>query len=87
LPLFAVTAITYDPDEVEEAVDTVRVEVPVPPAERVTVAWLKNAEGPIGETALEMLTVPVNPPRLVRLIVEVVDVPGVNARPFGFAET
>jgi len=87
LPLFAVRVITYDPDGVVETVDTVRVEVPVPPAERVTVAGLKDANGPLGETALEMLTVPVNPPRLVRLIVEVADVPGVNASPFGFAET
>jgi hypothetical protein len=87
LPLFAVTVITYDPDGVVEAVDTVRVEVPIPPAERVIVVGLKDDDGPLGETPLEMLTVPVNPPRLVRLTVEVVDVPGVNARPFGFAET
>ena len=87
MPLFAVTVITYDPVGVVEDVDTVRVEVPVPPAERVTVAGLKDADGPLGETALEMLTVPVNPPRLVRLIVEVADVPGVRARPFGLAET
>jgi hypothetical protein len=87
LPLLAVTVITYDPVGVVDDVETVRVEVPVPPAERVTVAGLKDADGPFGETALEMLTVPVNPPRLVRLIVEVADVPGVRARPFGLAET
>ena len=87
MPLFAVTVITYDPDGVVEVVDTVRGEVPVPPAERVTVAGLKDADGPLGETTVEMLTVPVNPPRLVRLIAEVADVPGVKARPFGLAET
>jgi hypothetical protein len=79
--------ITYDPDGVVEAVDTVRIEVPIPPAERVMLAGLEEADGPPGETALEMLTVPVNPPSLVRVTVEVADVPGVKARPFGLAET
>ena len=51
------------------------------------IAGLKDDNGPVGETELEMLTAPVNPPRLVRLIVEVADVPGVKARPFGLAET
>jgi hypothetical protein len=63
------------------------VEVPVPPEERMIDAWLNEAEGPLGETEAAMLTLPVNPPRLVRVIVDVPEAPGVNARPLGLAET
>lgn len=53
--------------------DMVRITEPVPPDESVTVAVLSVAEGPcrrLGERLLEILTVPVNPPMLARVMVE-----------------
>lgn len=54
-------------------VDMVRTREPVPPDESVRVDALSVTEGPwrrIGERLLEMLRVPVNPPVLVRVMVE-----------------
>jgi hypothetical protein len=62
------------------------VEVPVPPDVRLTLAGFKEAEGPLGETETTRLTVLANPARLVRLIVDVPDDPGVTARPLGLAK-
>jgi len=69
-----------------EAVDTVRVEVPVPPDARLTLVGFNEADGPFGETVATRFTVLANPARLVRLIVDVAEDPGVKARPPGFAE-
>ena len=66
--------------------NTVRVEFPVPPANRVIVAGLNETVGTLGETKVANLTVPVNPARLVRLTVEAAEPPGVTARPLGLAE-
>jgi hypothetical protein len=68
------------------AVDTVRVEVPDPPEIILTLVGFNEAEGPLGETETANVTVFANPARLVTLIVEVADDPGVTARPLGLAE-
>ena len=62
------------------------MEVPVPPEARVTVNGFNETEGPAGEFEAAKFTVPANP-RLVKLIVDVADDPGVRASPLGFAET
>jgi hypothetical protein len=51
------------------------------------VAGFIETVGPFGETELTRSTVLVNPARLVKLIVEFVDDPGVTERPMGLAET
>jgi len=54
-------------------VDTVRTEVPTP-GERVMLVWLSPAVGllvPPGETPRDRVTVPVKPPRLETVRVEV----------------
>jgi len=61
------------------------VEVPVPPEGRVTVNGFNETEGPAGEIDATKFTVPGNP-RLVKLIVDVADDPGVTASPLGFAD-
>jgi hypothetical protein len=57
-------------------VDTVRVDVPLPPEVRVTLVGLTETVGPFGETDGDSVIVPTKAPRLVRVIVEVPDVPG-----------
>ena len=52
---------------------SVRVEVPVPPDERGRVVGLSDAVRPDDDEVAVRLTVPLNPPRLTRLIVEVED--------------
>jgi len=69
-----------------DAVDRVKVEVPVPPDARLTLVGFNEADGPLGETVATSFTVLANPARLVRLIVDVAEDPGVTARPLGFAE-
>jgi len=54
----------------------VRVVVPVPPEERVTLAELSDRVGPEGELDDEIVTVPTKPPRLFREIVDVAEDPG-----------
>jgi hypothetical protein len=67
-----------------DVVDNVRVEVPVPPDAMVTATGFNDADGPVGETETAKFTAPVKP-RLVRVIVDVADDPGVTASPLGFA--
>ena len=52
-----------------------RVDDPDPPEERVALVGLTDADRPDGETEADMLTVPVKPLRLVRLITDVPEVP------------
>jgi len=56
-------------------VERVRVEVPVPPDVRVTRVVVKEVTGPAGSTLADRATVAAKPFRLVRVIVDVVDVP------------
>jgi hypothetical protein len=53
----------------------VSVDVPEPPELRVTVEGLSEVVSPEGETAAESVTVPENPLKLARLIVDVPDDP------------
>ena len=57
-------------------VETVIVEVWVPGLERVTLDGLAEAVGPRGDTVAVRVTVPVNPPALVRVRVDVAEEPG-----------
>ena len=43
--------------------------------ESITLAWLREAVGPLGETVDDRATVPANPFRLLRLIVEAPEFP------------
>ena len=63
------------------------MEDPLPPEVRLTLVGFSEAEGPLGETETAKVTVFANPARLVKLIVEFADKPGVSARPPGLAET
>ena len=67
---------------VEDMVDTVRTEVPVPPDERVTVAEVRLTVSPAG-TEADRVMVPVKPLRLVRVAVEVAEVPCATLRLLG----
>ncbi len=61
--------------------DTVRVDVPEPPEVRVTLAGLRDTVEPdAGTTTVESVTVPENPLRLPRLIVEVAEEPDWTVR-------
>ena|SRR2546425_10041714 len=65
-PLVAVTVIVYAPIGVLCTALTLSVEVLCPPGVRVTDELLSDVFGPgVGETAVERVTVPVNPFRLV----------------------
>lgn len=66
--------------------DTVNVEVPVPPEGMLTLIGLNEIDGPLGETEAIKFTVLENPARLVRLMVEVAEDPGVTASPLGLGE-
>ena len=83
-PLVAVMVIWYDPVGVVDVVESVRVEVPVPPDTRVIVTGFVDTDGPVGETEIARFTVPANP-RLVKVIVDVADDPGLTTSPLGFA--
>jgi hypothetical protein len=85
VPLVPETVIVKDPVVVDD-VDTVSVDVPVPPEVTLTVTGLIEAVGPLGETETARFTELANPARLVTLIVEVADDPGVTARLLGLAE-
>ena len=70
------------PVGVEDVVDTVRVEVPVPPGEKMMLAGVTLTVRPAGaETS--RFTVPVNPLRLVTVAVEVPDEPCATLRLLG----
>ncbi len=66
--------------------DTVRVEEPVPPDERLTLAGFRDPVGPDGERDVERLTVPAKPSRLARLTVDVAEAPGERVNEAGLAE-
>ncbi len=51
--------------------DTARVDVAVPPLLSVTLAWLRDAARPVGETVAERETVPVKLKRLAKVIDDV----------------
>lgn len=60
--------------------ETVRIELAVPPPRRVMLEGLRLAVGPDGETVAVRTTVPANALMLVTLIVDVPDEPGVMVR-------
>ena len=66
--------------------ETVRVELPVPPDERETGLTENDVEGPAGETVADGVTLPEKLLRLLRLMVEVPGEPACNVRDVGFAE-
>lgn len=68
-------------------VETVRVEVPVPPFTSVIVVGFMFALGPDGETVAVRGTVPANPLMLVAVTADVADWPGTMVRLVGFAES
>ena len=75
-PLVAVTVTVYAPIGVLWAALTLIVDVLCPPGVRVTDELLSDVFGPgVEETAVERVTVPVNPLRLVSVIRLVPDVP------------
>jgi hypothetical protein len=85
-PLDPFIATTYVPRGVEDAVDTTNVEVAVPPLDRLTLVVLKVTVKPTGEEESVRFTVPVNPLRLVRVMVaDVPDVPAAMLRLDGLA--
>jgi hypothetical protein len=51
------------------------MEVPVPPAVRVTLVRLNDVVGPVGATVADRPTAPAKPKLLVRVIVEVSELP------------
>ncbi len=60
--------------------------MPEPPADRVTLAGLVDAVRPAEDTVAVSETLPVKPPRLARLIVEVALEPDVKVVVVGLAE-
>ena len=60
---------------VARVVETVRVEVAVPPGNTVIRVAVKEEVGPDGETPSDKATVPEKPFRLVKVIVETTGVP------------
>jgi hypothetical protein len=64
----------------------VSVEVRLPPATRVRLVGFKEAAGPFGDTRCDRVIVPVKPPRLVSVIVEVLDEPGESCNVEGLDE-
>jgi hypothetical protein len=84
-PLVPFNVTTYEPGGVDVEVDTVRVDVPVPPDERVTLVELSVTVGPGGPTIASRFTAPANPFTLVKLTSEEADVPCVTLMLFGLA--
>jgi len=86
-PLVAVTVMVYAPIGVLCAALTLSVEVLCPPGVRVTDELLSDVFGPgLEETAVERVTVPVNPFRLVTVITLVPDEPRGRLRDDGLME-
>lgn len=54
---------------------TIKVDVPTPPADRVTLEALREVVGPEGDMTADKLMVPLNPFKLERMIVELLEVP------------
>jgi hypothetical protein len=82
-PLVANTVTVYVPLVEELAVS---VDVPVPPLVKVMLEGLMELVKPEGETLVERETVPAKPLRLVRVIVEVAELPDWAVRLVGLAE-
>ncbi len=74
-PLVPLTLTLYVPDGVEDDVEIVNVEVPGEPEEIVTLMGLNDGIGPEGEMPAARLTMPLNPPTLIKVMVEVVEGP------------
>ncbi len=70
------------PRGVDDGVDTVRTEVPVPPDKRVMIPGARLTVSPAG-TETDRVTVPVKPLRLFRVAVEVAEVPCTTLRLLG----
>jgi len=64
----------------------VSVEVPLPPATRVTLVGFTETAGSFGDTRGDSVIVPVKLPRLVSVIVEVLDEPGESCNVEGLDE-
>ena len=62
------------------------MEVPLPPADSVTLGPLSEMTGPEGEIEAPRLMVPVNPFTLLSVSVEAPDEPAVMAKLLGFAD-
>ena len=58
-----------------DCVETLNVDVPLLPAETVTVLGFTAKVGPLGEMVGERVTVPAKAPRLMTVIVEVLEAP------------
>ena len=71
-PIVPVTVTVYVPTVAEL---TVSVDVADPPGDKLTLVGLTPAVRPDGETVVERLIVPVNPARLVKVIVDVPEPP------------
>ncbi len=65
----------YEPAGVVDGTSTVRVEVAVPPAGRLTLLGLTDGFGPVGLLLAVMFAIPVNPLKLVSVMVEVAEDP------------
>jgi hypothetical protein len=63
------------PDGVEDDVETVSVEVAGVPGEIVILIEFNDGVGPTGETPAAKLIVPLKPLTLVKLIIELPDIP------------
>ena len=86
VPLLPVTVTAYEPGGVEVEVETVRTEVAEPPGGRETKLGLTVAAMVVDETVSVRVTVPENPLRLVRTMVEDTDEPAATVRFAGFVE-
>ena len=79
-PLLAVRVTLYSPGGVVDVVEMVTVEDWVPELERVTLDGFTETVGPGGDTAADNDMVPLNPPTLVTVRVDVVVEPGETDR-------
>ncbi len=61
------------------------MEVPLPPADRAMLETLSEIAGPDGDIEAARLMVPVNPPKLLKVIVEKPEEPAVMAKLLGLA--
>ncbi len=71
----AFTRRMYEPAGVVDGTFTVRVEVAVPPAGRLKLLVLSDGFGPVALLFAVMFAIPVNPLKLVSVIVEVAEDP------------
>jgi hypothetical protein len=64
----------------------VSIELHEQPAVTLTLLGLSESEGPDGVLAAERVTVPEKPPRLLMIMLELVEEPSATERSFGLAE-